>query len=80
MRSAVWIDVEIVAADHPLGVGACGSRHGSDDGFDLALDQKLIETMNLIQVAYDQAVRGHGGAVAEAEIIVNPDIVAALKK
>ena len=33
---AVGIDVEIVAADHPLGVGARGARHGADDSLDLA--------------------------------------------
>src|ERR1700738_1383960 len=33
---AVRIDVEIVAADHPFGVSARGSRHRSDHRFNLA--------------------------------------------
>ena len=33
---AVRIDVEVVAADHPLGVGAGRARHGAEDRLDLA--------------------------------------------
>src|SRR5947209_20553968 len=45
-----------------------------------ALDQKLIEPMDFIQVADDQSFRRHRGTVAEAKVVVDPDIVPASQK
>ena len=45
---AVGLDVEVVAADDALGVGAGGARHGSEHGLDLPR-----ELLDLGQVGAD---------------------------
>jgi len=50
------------------------------DRVDAAFEQHLIDAMRLVQIAYDQPIGRNGPAMAEREIVVDPDIVPAFQE
>ena len=51
-----------------------------DHGLDALLHQELIKAVRLIQIAHDQPLRRYRGAMAEAKVVVNPDLMAAVEE
>src|SRR5947208_896454 len=50
------------------------------DGVDAALEQHLIEAMGFVEVGNDEAVGGHGGAMAVRQVVHDPDVMPARQK
>ena len=51
-----------------------------DDGLDAVFHQDVVEPGQLAQVADDQPVGRHGLAMAQRQVVVDPDVVAAGQK
>ena len=51
-----------------------------NDGLDPVRQQRMIEALLLRQVRDDEPIRRHRGAVALRQVVVDPNVVAALQK